>query len=474
MGEPTTAAASLAAMLTLSLVACGGSAAAPDAAVGAVGEIPEYPQRTGDADTGWRALIEEGYVGCGVPRTAYDQAFGAAPVDQRLPDRGGDNALLPYNFTAFTTPSGVDVVSPNCLQCHAERLNGTLVIGLGSHTADYTDDVASLAGLACALVDDPTEAAECERWRERVAAVGPYTITKTIGVNPADNLAAVLFAHRDPQTLAWSAEPMLELPPPVVVPVDVPPWWRMQKKRAMFYVGAGRGDHARIMMTASTLCVDSVAEARAIDEYFPDIRAYLLSLAPPIWPYPIDAELAATGRAVFVDTCASCHGTYGDDPAAEEYPNTIIAIDDIGTDSTMALGAAQFAGDFVDWYNNSFYGEQSFLAPAQGYVAPPLDGIWATAPFLHNGSVPTLAALLDPSSRPRYFVRSFDTSDYDPATVGWRYTEIDHGHDDEPSGAERRRIYDTTQLGYGNGGHDYGELLTADERTAVLEYLKTL
>ena len=453
------------------LAACGaGDAAPPDAAVAPLGPIPPYPQRDGDPEAGWRALIEEGYVGCGVPLAAYREVFGPAPASLRL-DRAGPSADLAYNYTAFTAASGVDVVTPNCLQCHAETLNGALVIGLGSHTADYTDDVGVFAELAGAFVEGDLERAEWMRWRDRIVAVAPYTITRTIGVNPADNLAAVLFAHRDVDTLAWSPTPILELPPPIVVPVDVPPWWHLRKKHAMFYVGAGRGDHARIMMTASTLCVDTVDEARAIDAYFPDVRAFLLTLEPPAWPYPLDAAEAEAGRAVFEQTCARCHGTYGAD---ETYPNLLVGLDEVGTDATLATGAGQFAGRYLDWFNNSFFGELAFLATAPGYVAPPLDGIWATAPYLHNGSVPTLAQLLDSTTRPTYFTRSYDTSDYDPDAVGWRHTVLPAGHDTRQDGIDEAAIYDTTQVGYGNDGHTFGDALSAADREALLEYLKTL
>ena len=458
------------AVLGVVLVACGGEVL--DAPHCEVGVVPEFEQRAGDPSNGWRALIEEGYVGCGVPLSAYRQVFpDPAPERARLVDRTGANAELPYNLTTFKTASGVDVVTPNCLQCHAQQLGDSIVIGLGSHTADFTTDIEGLANLAGSLVVDDVERAEWQRWRDRVVAIAPYTLTKTIGVNSADYLAAVLFAHRDPDSLAWSDEPVMELPPNLVVPVDVPPWWHMQKKRAMFYLGAGRGDHARIMMTASTLCVDTVDEARAIDGYFPDIRAFLLGLQPPQWPHAIDADRAATGRAVFERDCARCHGTYG---SADTYPNLIVALDEIGTDSTMALGAGQFADRYLDWYNRSFFGELSFLAPAPGYVAPPLDGIWATAPYLHNGSVPTLAALLDSTTRPRYFVRSFDPRDYNVAAVGWNYRALEVGQDGVHPGTSDNEIYDTTLLGYGNGGHTFGDALTTDERGAVIEYLKTL
>src|SRR5262245_51129925 len=139
MGRPVDVRALALAATLLQTAACGDGDATPDAAPpeadaasGIPGEIPPYEQRDGDAEAGWQALIENGCVGCGVPLEAYQTVFGPAPVDARLPERGGLNATMPYNYTAFTATSGVDVVAPNCLQCHAERLNGELVIGLGN------------------------------------------------------------------------------------------------------------------------------------------------------------------------------------------------------------------------------------------------------------------------------------------------------------------------------------------------------
>jgi mono/diheme cytochrome c family protein len=280
----------------------------------------------------------------------------------------------------------------------------------------------------------------------------------------------VLFAHHDPKTLAWSDTPLMAVPPPVDLPVDVPPWWRMKKKSSMFYVGAGRGDHARVMMTASILCTSSVEESQAIDALFPDIRAYIASIEPPKYPYAIDQGLADHGRTVFEATCSRCHGRYGSPPT---YPNKLVTLAEIGTDSLLASGTAQFAGPFVDWYKTSFFGQASRLEPRPGYVAPPLDGIWATAPYLHNGSVPTIAALLDSTTRPKYWTRTFDSKAYDSAALGWQFTALEYGKKqaDKP---QRKSIYDTTLPGYGNGGHTFGDALSADDRAAVLEYLKTL
>ncbi len=230
-------------------------------------------QRVGDPALGYKHLVNSDYVRCGVPYSAYKAAFGNVDLGPKLPGREGLNADLPFMSTAFKTDSGVDVVAPNCLTCHAEMLEGKLVVGLGTVTQDFTIDLTAVAALSGLLVKDGPEKEEWKKWNSRVQAVGPYIRTLVVGVNMADNMASALWSHRDPKTLNWSDEPLMEKPPKMVVPVDVPPWWRMGKKATMFYTGAGRGDHARIMVTASTLCTDTVEEAKQIDAYFHHVRA---------------------------------------------------------------------------------------------------------------------------------------------------------------------------------------------------------
>ena len=129
---------------------------------------------------------------------------------------------------------------------------------------------------------------------------------------------------------------------------------------------------------------------------------------------------------------------------------------------------------FVRWFNDSFYGELSRAAPAPGYIAPPLDGVWATAPYLHNGSVPTLAALLNSPQRPKYWLHPGERPEFDRATLGWRVTALSYGKYGARDDDERKHLYDTTLPGYGNAGHLFGDVLSEAERTAVMEYLKTL
>src|SRR5262249_18011247 len=112
----------------------------------------------------------------------------------------------------------------------------------------------------------------------------------------------------------------------------------------------------------------------------------------------------------------------------------------------------------------------------KGYQAPPLDGIWATAPYFHNGSAPTVYHVLNSKARPEIFTRSFktDAEDYDAQKLGWQYSEVTPYPDKKANGDELRKIYDTKQPGRGNGGHTFGDKLTDEERMAVIEYLKTL
>lgn len=438
-----------------------------------VGPVPEYEQLPGDPAAGYDTLVNEGYVSCGIPWSVWEQLEPATPPSAMLPGRSGRNATLPYFTTSFISPdSGVELLSTNCLACHAGYFDGQLIVGLGAESRDFTEDLAFYAEAVGAFVTDPAERTEWRHWADRVTAIAPYSRPHTVGANPADNLTGAIFSHLDPVTLEWSAEPLMEPPTEYVYPSSPPPWWWMKKKHAMFYVAAGRGDHTRFMMLASSLCTEGIAEAQAVNGMFDDVRAFIASLEAPAWPFaPPDLALARTGERVFQQTCSRCHGTYG---PSGEYPNLVVALDEIGTDPSIAEGVTTGTDRFLRWFEESWYSEGAVLLPAPGYIAPPLDGVWATAPYLHNGSVPTIEALLDSGSRPTYWTRTFDSTDYDTDALGWNFTALPYGKDGEADPLVRARIFDTMQPGYSNAGHTFGDALDDESRRAVLEYLKTL
>ncbi|MCE9681148.1 c-type cytochrome [Halomonas alkalisoli] len=435
------------------------------------GNVPATEQRRGDPVAGHHALVNEPYVSCGMPYEAWRRLAPETDPADLLPGREGHNAELPYFLTAHVNSDDVEIVSNNCLVCHAARVGDEVVVGLGDALADFTGDPRSLVNQVGRYVRGPAQTAAWQHWADRIEGIAPYIRTGTIGMNPATNLSWALMAHRDPETMAWSDTPLLEPPPERPVPLRTPPWWWMSKKNAMFYTTIGRGDHSRYMLFASLLCADTVEELREIDAYAPDMRAYLESLAPPAFPGEIDEALAAEGRPVFEENCASCHGTYGEAPS---YPNRVIPLDQIGTDPLYAATMTDGSLDrFYEWVERSPHGGTVRAAPAVGYIAPPLDGIWAVAPYLHNGSVPSLAALLDSRLRPSYW-RHAETREYDAEAMGWRHEVLEAGKDAADDPAERVHIYDTTLPGYDNGGHYFGDALTEQERRAVIEYLKSL
>lgn len=438
--------------------------------------LPELPQ--GDPVAGYTALLTKDYVSCGIPWELFSFAEGVLGVEEPLPGREGKNAEVGHGWNVVTRPDGSELVVSNCLQCHAGYFNGELIVGLGKVSADFTTPIESVTDPLPDLPETTEANALFNKFKARMAALGPYSRMRTIGANPAVMFALVLLSHRDPATLAWSDEPLYPLSAELVIPADPPPWWRVGKKATNFANGMSRGDHRGTMVLASSLCTDSVAEAAPVVEYFADIQAYIASLEAPKYPFSVDEALAAEGKAIFECNCAGCHGTYSADPKEETFPNLLIPIEVIGTDPAFATQAGEggLYHHLQEWFNSSFYGMFSEVVtddPGPGYTAPPLDGIWATAPYFHNGSVPSIELVLNSKARPVAWRRvDYDSTHYDENALGWPW-EPAPLQADAPA-HERKYIYDTTLYGYGNGGHTFGDHLSDSERRALIEYLKTL
>lgn len=434
--------------------------------------IPDNPQRTGNAAVGYEYLISGNYMSSGVPYDAFLLGTSVNP-DNRL-NRTGDNANLPYDYTAITASNGARVVAPNCMSCHASTINNEFIIGLGSHDADFTVNRASNIALLNSGIRALYGGEESEEWlaydqfRKSIVAIGPRTITETRGANPADKITQVLIAHRDKNSLVWQDTPLVEIPEEVI-PSDVPAWWLLKKKNAMFYHAIGRLDYCKSFIGSSLLTLGDATKAVEIDSKMVDVLAYIQTLEAPEYPFSVDSDLSLQGKQIFENTCATCHGTYGDNPT---YPNLLVTLESVGTDPELSnhyTKSSPMNDYFMDWFNSGWfgtYGNNLQIKAEGGYIAPPLDGIWATAPYFHNGSVPTLEDVLNSKNRPTRWSRSFDNTDYDQTKVGWIYTNEQAKVD--------KNTYDTTLKGYGNSGHTFGDHLTDSERSALLEYLKTL
>jgi len=189
------------------------------------------------------------------------------------------------------------------------------------------------------------------------------------------------------------------------------------------------------------------------------IQAWLIDLPAPTYPYTVDSALAARGQKVFDAQCATCHAFGG------AKTGTVIPVSEVGTDRHRLDHWTQSSADAFNRYAEGYPWAFHHFRSSNGYVALPLDGVWLRAPYLHNGSVPSLKDLLEPlESRSKVFYRGYDV--YDQEKVGFVTTG--------PEAEQVGFLYDTSVPGNGNQGHLYGTDLPLEDKRALIEYLKTL
>lgn len=239
---------------------------------------------------------------------------------------------------------------------------------------------------------------------------------------------------------------------------DMVPIWNLRPREGTDYHWDGLNTNIREVFLSSTVGDGATPKSLPFD-HIQALQDWLMDVQPPEFPFPIDEALAESGQPVFERECATCHA-FG---AART--GTVVPVSEVGTDphrAEMWTGeAAQAYNDYANDYDWDFNDFRS----TDGYVAVPLDGLWIRAPYLHNGSVPYLDDMLrSPAERTAVFHRGFDV--YDPDRVGF----ISEGPEAEREGT----LLDTSEPGNSNQGHLYGTDLTAEEKTALIEYLKTL
>jgi hypothetical protein len=238
-------------------------------------------------------------------------------------------------------------------------------------------------------------------------------------------------------------------------------------------------------------------------EYLKQLEDWLLHRSvPPNFAHfgfpreAFDPQLAEKGKPIYQGLCADCHGVSGKDFSGK-LVGWVTPIDKIGTDKyrldnyTQELAATQAMlyaeqkkpsppsaqerqqmaacgmADHGEVEENSY--RFKHFRKTNGYANLPLDGLWLRAPYLHNGSVPTLWDLLNPrTARPAFYFRGSD--EYDWKKLGFK--------SESPTAANGTAYfrYDTSEPGNSNKGHEghaYGTDLSDDEKWALIEYLKT-
>ncbi|MFM8433810.1 MAG: c-type cytochrome, partial [Planctomycetia bacterium] len=344
--------------------------------------------RAGGSDEGYELLRSKAYLPADFDQEVFDALWTTWPqplrsraeqasVEERRrmarerygldPDPADPSRSLQYVRGA----DGAWTMS--CLACHQGQVAGRAIPGVPNSTY---------------ALETLTEEVRLVKVRQRKPFghmdMGSLLLPlgTTNGTTNAVIFGVALLRHRDADLNIVKRPPKLDL---VHHDMDAPAWWHYRRRTGLYADGFAPKGH-RMLMQFLLVKENGPEKFAAWEDDFRAIQAWLESLEPPRWPWAIDAALAEQGRAVFESHCASCHGTYG---PGGSYPERMVAIDEIGTDRVRfdSLTLAQRRDLNASWFGHHG-GDVERLRnrePTTGYVAPPLDGVWASAPYFHNG-----------------------------------------------------------------------------------------
>ncbi len=444
-------------------------------------------------------------------------SYPANPAQGEIPYPGTARPTLRMGASTFDF-NGAQALTLSCATCHAGEIFGKRILGMTNRFPRANEFFVQgkkitekLSPGLFNLVMNPSkeELAIYKQLRERARAIEARTPTVE-GLDSAVAQVVLSLTHRNIDEWA-TFNPDLEKSPranPVrefIADSKPMPWWNVKYKNRWTADGAvvsGNPIYTNIIWNEIGRGTDLKAlsnflkeRPQMIDEY---ATAVFSSEAPLITEfYPAEKlklARAKKGEALFGTMCSKCHGSYVKNwslPNAESLPlveqlktaevryHMDTPVINVGTDPNRAK-----AGQWVAEALNPLAILKEFgikLEPQNGYVPPPLVGIWARFPYFHNNSAPNLCAVLTPASqRPK---------SYQPGEIVDRERDYDWECGGYPLGEKtpkewfksKARFYDTTKPGLSNSGHDERifvkngvYLLEGEKRGDLIEFLKTL
>lgn len=386
----------------------------------------------------------------------------------------GRHAVGLYNMQIRDTHVGV----LGCVGCHSGYAAGRLIIGCNNKNMDV-----GMVGMLAKKVQKPylwTRPFRPEYERELIDQAmafsyilsNPNWMNLTQGLVPVSNVWQWFYRQ--------AGLPPLEKPPRgAVKPAHL--WGYAEKRKAgLFCDGFGDGTKAG---WAAAVEITAGQTPETVHGYYPKLEALeheFEKLLPPPYPFEIDRAKAKKGEDVFVQTCSGCHGTYRKDadgfPIFEK-PNHI-PLEVVGTDSDRLDTVTPEFKHLVEISPMKDIIRHTELG--RGYFAPRLDGIWARFGYLHNASVPNVASLLTPPEKRPTVWSLHDAGEeyrFDPSRLGLTIPGQGSAAERELLDQARkgkRDVYWTGRIGQSNQGHPFGTTLSNDEKSAIIEYLKTL
>jgi hypothetical protein len=262
-----------------------------------------------------------------------------------------------------------------------------------------------------------------------------------------------------------------EVMPPAPAPADVPAVWEMSGRPRFQWDNSIEGLVYRSVFASLTVVAGNPAAANMDNVLL--VGPFMEGLPAPPYPFDVERPAAARGARIFRQACEGCHSFGTSVLATPEEIGTDPNRANVLTDAIVAglIEQARGACDAPECFepNGDPVPDSEILEPTMKYSATPLVGIWATSPYLHNGSVPTLYHLLT-GERPATFFRGNRT--YDEQLVGFTW--------DSNTNPDLALLYDTSLAGYSKSGHtgpehNGGIDWTENPRMLwdLLEYLKT-
>ena len=434
-----------------------------------------------------------------------------------LPPLSNQEQELPMGATLISTENG-EALTFGCAACHASDLFGVKVLGLTNRfpraNEFFREGQLVAPYINSFLFKDLLKTTEGERLmmvnaKRATSWVGTKKPT-VLGLDTSLAQVALSLSKRaqDPyatRTIETAQNPRPNKLSKMVADSKPAVWWNVKYKNRWLSDGSivsGNPVHTNFLWNEIGRGTDLVKLEAWMQNNNPQIEALTAAVfatkAPRFekffGPEAVDTAKAIRGQKHFIQSCQKCHGAYekGWDQinAAEMSKTELIQnvkvtyhkktpVIDVGTDPGRYLGMKEFAADLNQLQISKNLA--TIVEPQKGYVPPPLEGIWARWPYMHNNSIPNLCALLTPSAqRPKSYVarKAQDKEkDFDQNCVGYPVTAVSESDKQERG----EFIYDTGREGLSNSGHDEKifikdgkEIYSQDEKEELIEFLKTL
>lgn len=369
-----------------------------------------------------------------------------------------------------------------CVACHSGKAAGQFIIGLGNKNVDVYqvgNDLLKIQKIYKGLTTLKNKSKTYKQIEKQALAFAGKLANPKIS-NKVQGLVPTAFIRQ------WFYDVHnLPLPDKMARGANkIPQLWGYGPKRKVgqFSDGFGDGTLAGWGIAVELVGGQTAEGARAYMDKIEHAEVLLEDLLPPKYPFAINSESAKRGEKLYEQKCMSCHGSYEKDTFGLPIYKSPrhISWDVVKTDRDRLRANTQEFIELVEKNPLNDYIKHTDLG--DGYFAPRLEGIWSRFPYLHNGSVPTLAHLLEKRENRPVIFSLWDSGEeyrFDKEKVGLTIPKKGSAEEallKKQAKAKKRFIYKTYLSGQTRGGHywKFMDKFSQQDKLDIVEYLKTL